>query len=497
MTGRDRKQDIIVIGAGLGGLAAASQLAAAGYRVRVVERNAAPGGKMQELKISGYRFDTGPSLLTMPDILRNLFRKCGAELDDYLTLTEPDPLCRYVYPDNTVFDNHQDPVKTVDEIESFAPGEGPSYRRFLDYSKKLYQKTEKSFLFNPLYQWSDLKHVHLSDAFSIDAFTTVSARIDSRFRSDKLRQYFKRFSTYSGSSPFQAPATLNVIPYIEIIRGGYYVRGGLYRIAEALERLALGMGAKIRYNTGVRRILVSNNHACGVELENGETMRCSLLVSNSDASETILNLLDDNPRLVKRKSRQAKTDASASGFVMLLGTNRQWDQLRHHNIFFSGDYEKEFRQIFQHRQLPDDPTIYVANTSFSDPDHAPAGGSNLFVLVNAPAVSPGQDWNRYRKQYPTVIVKKLEEQGLKNLSDTIQVRRIITPPDFYKNYRSDRGSIYGTSSNNMKSAFYRPRNKLREIGGIYLVGGSTHPGGGIPLVILSAIHAVALINRFE
>lgn len=492
-----KSKHIVVIGAGIGGLAAASMLAASGQRVTLYERNGTPGGKMQEIKMKGYRFDTGPSLLTMPGLLENLFKRCGENWNDHLSVIESDLLCRYFYPDGTIFDNYHDTAKTISQITGIAPEDRLAYSKFLDYSENLYKKTSDAFLFNPLYQWSDLQDLNLSDAFKIDAFKTVSQKVDTYFRSEYLRKFFKRFTTYNGSSPYQAPATLNIIPHIEISQGGYYVTGGMYKIASTLENLAIKTGVKIEYDKGVHKIDITGQEVTGIQLENGEHVSCDIVVSNSDAYETILNLIDKSPVSDSRRKKLMKLEPSCSGFVLFLGVRKRWEQMRHHNVFFSADYEYEFRQIFDKKKLPDDPTIYVANTSFTDPEHAPMGHSNLFILVNAPSLPGNQDWETAKKVYPEIIKKKLERSGLVHLSGSIEAETVLTPVDFYKKYRSNRGSIYGTSSNSRLAAFLRPRNKIREIGGLYMAGGSTHPGGGIPLVILSAMHAVTLIERFE
>jgi len=329
----------------------------------------------------------------------------------------------------------------------------------------------------------------------IDAFTTVSKRVDSYFESPYLQQFFKRFTTYNGSSPYQAPATLNVIPHIELNEGGYYIKGGLYRVAECLHDLATSLGASIEYNSKVDRIHVLEGKIKGVETESGELLECDLVVANSDASETILNLIDDFSISAKRKEKQQDLEPSCSGFVMLLGIDKQYEQLIHHNIFFSADYELEFKQIFEDKIMPDDPTIYIANTSYTDKDHAPENSSNLFVLVNAPYLSDSYDWSD--SKYGDKVIRELQNRGLSNLSEHITYRKEINPQDFYDQYLSNKGSIYGTSSNDKFSAFLRPRNKSREIEGLYFVGGSTHPGGGIPLVIQSAVNAVELIGRFD
>lgn len=486
---------VTIIGAGIGGLAAACLLAKKGYEVSVFEKNDTFGGKMDQVKANGYRFDTGPSLLTMPFILKRLLSECGENLNDYLELTELDPLCRYFYPDGTVFDSYSDLNKCLEQIRTFAPDDADAYQQFLNYSQKLYKRTASAFLFNPLYSFSDLADLNLKDLLHIDAFTTVSKKVDDYFTSPYLRKFFKRFTTYNGSSPFEAPGTLNVIPHVELNQGGYYVEGGLYKIAESLYQLAKKLGVMFQFNSTVSKIHHNKKIITSVELEHGENLITDLLFSNADATNTILNLLHESSLSKRRRSKQKSVEPSCSGFVMLLGCNKRWEQLKHHNIFFSDNYEKEFEDIFDRKIMPEDPTIYIANTSFSDPDHAPNGGSNLFILVNAPYLTEHQNWKETEITYSKFVINRLAEKGLKGISESIEYRNVITPQEFYSKYRSNRGSIYGTSSNSRLAAFIRPRNKERAFTNMYLVGGSTHPGGGIPLVIQSAFNAVELLSR--
>lgn len=489
--------NISVIGAGLGGLSAACLLAAKGHRITIFEKNATVGGKMNQIESNGFRFDTGPSLLTMPFILEKLFDECNANLHDHLELIPLDPICKYFYQDGTIFRNFEDRKKTIAEIKHFAPEDADDFQKFLNYAEDLYHKTSDAFIFNPLYSFKDLKELDLLSFFGIDAFSTVSERVDSKFNSSYLRKFFKRFTTYNGSSPFQAPATLNVIPHVELNQGGYYVKGGLYQVARSLEKLGRSMGVQFYFEQEIQSIKVKNNLAYGITLKDGDEHISDLVIANSDATDTLTNLLPETSLSARKIKKARSIEPSCSGFVMLLGIDVKYEQLIHHNIFFSENYELEFKQIFEEKVMPVDPTIYIADTSHSDPDHAPPGGSNLFVLINAPYLSENYDWEHKQDAYSHKVIAELEKRGLTNLSQHIKYQKSITPADFSRIYRSNKGSIYGTSSNNRFSAFIRPRNKSREIDRLYFVGGSTHPGGGIPLVVQSAFNAVKLIERFE
>ncbi|MDZ7660153.1 phytoene desaturase family protein [Fodinibius sp.] len=489
--------DIKIIGAGLGGLAASCLLAHKGHDVTILEKNSSPGGKINEVSIDGYRFDTGPSLLTMPFILEKLFEYCDTKMSDYLDIKPVDPICRYFYPNGIQFDCYQDTCLNTAQIQEFAPNDVQAYKQFISYAEQLFERTKDAFLYNPLYGLSDLGNLNFIDFFKIDAFQTVSGRIDKEFESEELQQFFKRFTTYNGSSPYQAPATLNIIPYVELSLGGYYLNGGMYTLIKALTTLAESKGVNIHYDTEIAKINTADNRITGITDTAGEFHTADIVVSNSDASETYLNMVNKEDVSFLKRKKVANVEPSCSGFVLMLGIDKSYNALTHHNIFFSEDYQREFKQIFEDKVMPEDPTIYIANTSYTNPEHAPEGGSNLFILVNAPYLSDNVDWSSEESWCKELIIRKLQEHGLTDLRDHIQYSNTITPRDFYQKYRSNKGSIYGTSSNSKLAAFMRPKNKSRSVKGLYLVGGSTHPGGGIPLVTLSAFHAVELINRFE
>ncbi|TNE73341.1 phytoene desaturase [bacterium] len=488
----------IVIGAGIGGLVSASLLAAKGNEVTLFEAGSLPGGKMSEIRLGDYRFDSGPSLFTMPFILDDVFKTCGKELSDYMSISPLEPLCRYIYPDGTRFDNFSDLSKTLEQIRSFSPEDEENYVRFLGKSAELYAKTAQAFLFNPLAEWSDFKTLNFKDLLSINAFATVSESVERAFISSYLKQFFKRFTTYNGSSPYKAPATLNVIPYVELAQGGFYVKGGLFQLAKAIEKLALDLGVSIQYNQPVQQIEVKNKKAIGVSIsKNGDNrfVKADCVISNADSVYTYTKLLSDKHVKSADKKRFEALEPSCSGFVLQLGINRTYSLLKHHTIFFSSDYKKEFDEIFSERKPAEEPTIYIANTSFSEDGHAPQGHSNLFILVNAPYTHKHLSWNELKESYAEKIIQLLKANGLVDLEKHIISKNIITPDDFEKNYNTNRGSIYGLSSNSRYAAFLRPRNRSSYAKNLYLVGGGTHPGGGIPLVTLSAKHAVSLIER--
>lgn len=491
-------KNVVVIGAGIGGLAVACRLAKDGHKVTLVEKNEQVGGKMNQWESEGFRFDTGPSLFTLPDTLEQTFSYCGEKLLDYLSYESLSPVCRYFWDDQSILDSFSETDKALEEIRKLAPEDEKAYIDFLEYAKKLYDRTTPAFLESPLYEWLDLKSLPLLDAFKIDAFTKMSTRIDKTFKNDKIRQLFKRFATYNGSNPFQAPATLNVIAHVELSLGGYYVHGGMYKIAKALKQLAEKLGVEIKHSTEVLGLNSAANtrQLKSVTTSNGN-YSADVFISNCDATITHTKLASDAQINRPKKNQLAAQEASCSGFVLLLGINKSYPQLKHHNIFFGNDYKSEFDDIFVKLRPAEDPTIYVSNTSSKESNDVPNEGySNLFVLVNAPYLTAKNDqWQTIKEDYSNKIIQLLEKKGLSNLKESIIVKHLITPVDFYEAYLSNKGSIYGTSSNNRMAAFARPKNKSLYFDNLYLCGGSTHPGGGIPLALLSAQHAHTLFNR--
>jgi phytoene desaturase len=474
---------VIVIGAGLGGLSTAIRLAAQGRRVILLEKNERVGGKLNLVSAAGYTFDTGPSLLTMPWVIEELFTVAGRRMDDYLQLDQIEPTCRYRWPDGETFDAWQRLPQLIQEVERISPQDVPGLFRFLAHTARIYDAVADNFLLRPFDGLGELLTPRLfRDGPRIDALRSVDSAVRSFFRSPHLRQLFNRYATYNGSSPYLSPATFNVIAYIELAEGGWYVRGGMYQLARALQRLAEELGVELRLSSPVAAILSADGAAHAVRLASGEQLAAAQVVVNADPRYAYPALLPDQTATA---ARLARLEPSCSGFVLFLGVDTVYPQLAHHNIFFSSDYRREFAAIFQKGVPAADPTIYVAATCVSDPEHAPPGHMNLFVLVNAPALGPRVCWARESEAYGDLVIAHLERMGLQDLARRVVYRQTWTPVEIAARYNAAGGAIYGLSSNNRFSAFMRPPLRARELRGLYFVGGGTHPGGGIPLVLLS------------
>jgi len=442
----------VVIGAGIGGLSAAIRLAAAGQQVVVLEQNAQVGGKMSQVTAAGFRWDTGPSVITMRHVFEELFAGAGRSLQEYLTLQPIEPLTRYVYPDGTQLDVTKD-----------------------------WPALAKSFL-----------RVSPLAMTKIDPWFTLDQSIRRFVRSPHLRQLLGRFATYVGASPYAAPATLGVIAHVELTGGVWYPRGGIYAIAVAMQRLAEELGVEIRTGQRVQQITVKGGRATGVTLADGTALAAQAVVANVDVTTVYEQLLPPGPVTRRMQQKLAAIEPSCSGYVLLLGIEGQHPTLAHHNIFFAPDYRREFEDIFRRGIPPRDPTIYVAITSKSDPDHAPPGCENWFVLVNAPPLGSSFDWKREEAAYRQHVLATLAGFGYV-LHDRIRHLTVLTPVDLAQRTGAWRGALYGLSSNQMWNAFRRPHNRAPQVRGLYFVGGTTHPGGGVPMVTLSGKVAAEMV----
>lgn len=484
---------VAVIGGGIGGLSAAIHLAAAGARVTVLEQNAAVGGKMGEIRQDGFRWDTGPSVITMRPAFEALFAAAGRALDDYLTLLPLDPLTRYFYPDGVVFDASQDVEVMAGRIAAqFGPADAEGYRRFLAYARRIHDVTAPRFIDGPPPTLGTLLRTPLRDIPAVDPLRTMDARIRSFVRDPRLRQLLGRFATYVGASPFLAPATLNVIAHVELAGGVWYPQGGIYGIARALERLAGELGVEIRTGAAVEAITVREARATGVRLAGGESVTADAVVANVDVATVYERLLPPAPAARRRLAKLTRAGTSCSGFVLLLGVEGAFERLAHHNILFSRDYAREFSDLFARGTPPDDPTVYIAISSRTDPGHAPPGCENWFVLVNAPPLGDGFDWATGAAAYRERVLDTLADFGLK-VRGAIRSERMLTPLDLERLTGARRGALYGTSSNDRLSALRRPHNRAPDLRGLYFCGGAAHPGGGVPMVILSGRAAAGMV----
>jgi phytoene desaturase len=477
---------VIVIGAGLGGLAAAAYLLNRGLSVEVHEKNSSVGGKIQEFNKDGFRFDTGPSLLTMPAIFAELYKEMGLNFYNEFNLFKLNPICRYFFNSGTVVNSYHEVNAFKEELKQLDSADAENLEAFLNYSEEIYQIAAPLFLYTDFHRklnladkevWKSIFNLH-----KIDPLKPMSKAVGNYFKSDEVKQLFLRYATYSGSSPYTAPATLNIIPHVEYKLGSFYPLGGIRRVIDRLTAELLKKGVKFFFASEVKRLLINGNRAYGIVNQNGLESLASAVICNSDVKWSYENLL--------ASTKFNKLEPSTSGAVFLWGINRIHKDLSQHNIFFSADYKKEFSDLTKNLKYPLDPTVYVNITSKApNSSDAPLGQENWFVLVNLPYLVEEQDVEAGIKDVKLAILKRLNKAGLKDLENHILFEKTISPEDFSSNYYSNRGSIYGISSNSKSSAFLRQSSFSRSIKGFFFCGGSVHPGGGMPLVILSGKNA--------
>jgi phytoene desaturase len=505
-----QKGRVAIVGAGLGGLAAALRLSAAGWEVVLFEKQEGPGGKAFSEQIGAYRFDTGPSLLTLASVFEELFEATGARLSDYLEIQRLETICHYFYPDGTRLRSYGDIERFAEELQQKAGEPRENVLRYFEYSRKIHQITSELFLrrslHDPATYWSKRFFSSLMQLGRIDAMKTMDEANRRFFESPKVRQLFDRYATYNGSSPYKTPATLNIIPYVEYGLGGYAVLQGIYAIPKALERRARELGVEIRYQTTVRRIVTEKGgsglrgkghrgkrRVTGVVTDEG-FHPFDVVVSDADVKPTYRYLLEDPAApLLKRYER---LEPSSSGMVFYWGVKREFPELGLHNIFFSSDYEREFAEIFDEGRAPTDPTIYVNITSKVTPKDAPPGGENWFVLINVPP-DRGQEWEAQAERVRETVLRRLSLELGVEVEPLIEAEGRLLPPEIEVRTDSHAGSLYGISSNTKLAAFLRHPNRSPRYQGLYHCGGSAHPGGGMPLVVLSGMISAELIERHE
>jgi phytoene desaturase len=486
-----RRMTVAIVGAGIGGLSAAIRLAAAGHRVIVLEQNDTVGGKMSQVTQDGFRWDTGPSVITMRHVFEDLFAAAGRRLDDYLTLLPVEPLTRYFYGDGTVLDATRDLARMTAQIAQLDEHDVEGYLSFLEYAARLHRITGPVFIYNRPPNLRSFLRVPPQDMVRVDPWLTMAQAINRRVRSPHMRQLLGRFATYVGASPYAAPATLSVIAHVELNGGVWYPQGGIYAIAAAMARLAGELGVELHTSTPVERIEMQGEHVSGVVLAGGKHVAADAVVANVDVA-TVYGHLLPSARAAYRRKDLLRQETSCSGFVLLLGIEGSFPQLAHHNIFFASDYRREFEEIFRHGVPPREPTVYVAITARTDADHAPPGCENWFVLVNAPPLGERYDWSRQAGQYREVVLDTLGRFGLA-VRPHIRSERVLTPEDIRRMSGAWRGALYGISSNQALNAFRRPHNRCPDVRGLYFAGGTTHPGGGVPMVTLSGKVAAEMV----
>jgi phytoene desaturase len=499
----------VIVGAGLGGLAAAVRLAAAGREVAVFDSRPAVGGKAGENTLGEeeqtWRFDTGPSLLTLPGVLDELFAFAGRDRKDYLDLEALDPITRYWFDDGSRVESSPNRDKFAASLEAAGVAKGEELDTYLDYSRRIWNITHDIFMERSLHEPSDLLRgpelwKSIFRLGRIDALRSMDAAHRRFFSDGRAQQFFNRYATYNGSNPYAVPATLNIIPHVEYGIGGFAVKGGIVAIPRALERLARELGVEIHLNEKVERILTEGrpgrrfgrNAARVVGVRTSEDVPADEVVCNADVTTAYRDLLNDTSAPLAKRYR--RLEPSSSGLVFFWAMGSDYPEFGLHNILFSSDYTREFGDIFERRRMPDEPTVYINITSKVDRSDAPSPGENWFVLVNAPP-DEGQEWHAEADRTRKAVLSRIEKALGRDVSGDIRHESILDPPAIAAQTSSHRGSLYGISSNSPGAAFLRHPNRSHRYRGLYFAGGSAHPGGGMPLVMLSGKIAAELVLK--
>ena len=483
---------VAIIGSGIAGIATSIRLKAKGFDVTVYEKNSFPGGKLSSFKLGEFRFDAGPSLFTMPQYVDELFEISGENPKEHFKYKKKKIACKYFWEDESIFNAYSDKEKFYDECENKFNVERKQIKKYLNKAKKKFDLTRKIFLEKSLHKINSfLNYETVKALFNLNIYQ-INKNLDEvnqkEIEEKHLVQLFNRYATYNGSSPYKTPGMMTLIQHLESHYGTYIPLKGMNDISNSLYRLAERKGVKFEFESEVEKIEIQNNQATGI-IVNNKLKRFDKIVSNSDVYSTYKYLLKE-----KLNHNSLKQERSSSAIIFYWGIKKIYKQLDLHNIFFSDNYEKEFKYIFDENKIIDDPTIYVNITSKDVPADSPESCENWFVMVNSP-FNTGQDWEKVKNTLRSNIISKLERILKENISNNIVEERIYTPVDLESNTNSHQGSLYGISSNNKFSAFLRHPNFLKKIPNLYFCGGSVHPGGGIPLCLLSAKIVSNLIEK--
>jgi phytoene desaturase len=478
-------KSVAVIGAGIAGIASAIRMAVRGHKVTVFESNAYAGGKIAELRKDGFRWDMGPSLFTLPELVDELFTIAGKNPRDYFKYRKLDIVTRYFFAEGSVLTAWSDPEKFAEELASVTGEDKKQVTGFLRRSGDIYDLTHELFLESSIHKAATYFR---GSAFRsllrlprLKVFTTMHKANAAAFTDARTVQLFDRFATYNGSDPYQAPATLNVIPHLEHQLGAYFPEGGMHSIVNALVQLAQDCGVNFRFNSPVEKIVAGPVSAMGVKVKGAEIL-FDIIICNTDVRTAYATLLKGG---IRRPARVLSQPPSSSALIFYWGISRTFPQLDLHNIFFSSDYPAEFRAIFAQKTVPDAPTVYLYISSKTETGDAPAGKENWFAMINVPS-DEGQDWAALQQKARKAILARLSATLGTEVERLIECETILDPQGIEARTGSAGGAIYGNSSNNKFSAFLRHANFTSSLRNLYFCGGSVHPGGGIPLCLLSS-----------
>lgn len=475
----------IVIGAGLAGIATAARLAKNGYDVTVIEKNARPGGRTGQLLQDGHRFDIGPTLFLMPEVFAETYGALGERMEDHLDLRRIDPTYRIRFTDGTELTLTADIQQMQDQLESIEPGSFNGYLRYLVEGNRHYKMSLQHFVGRNFYSLGEyFSPRNLPLLFKLKALVKHYDNVGNYFSDPHLKAAFTFQNMYLGLSPYDAPATYSLLQYTELADGVWFPMGGMYRIVESLTAIAEKWGARFLYDSPAEKIESDGERVTAVHLRDGRRLSADLVVANADLPYVYKHLLGD----VEETQRLERKKYTCSAITFYWGVDRVYPQLGHHNVFLSEAYRTSFERIFQDYTLPDDPSFYVHAPARTDPAAAPAGEDSLMVLVPVGHLHDGveQDWPALTDRARRAVLDGLADMGIGDLEEHIKFETAYTPLEWRQEYNLAKGAAFGLSHNFAQVGYLRPQNKHRHLENLYFAGASTHPGTGLPIVLLSA-----------
>ncbi len=472
---------IVIVGAGLGGLSAALRLAGAGRQVTVVEREDVPGGRTGQLRMSGYRFDTGPTVLTMPDLIADAFDCVGENLDDWLQLRPVDPLYRARYPDGSTLDIHADPDATADEIARVCgPGEAAGYRRFVAFVSQLYRAQMRDFIDNSIDSPLDLVRPSLARLVALGAFRRLDAVVARYLHDERTRRVFSFQAMYAGLSPHDALAVYAVIAYMDSVAGVYFPVGGMHAVPVAMALAAAKHGVTFRYGTTVTRVETRGRRAIAVHTATGERIAADVVVLNPDLPTAYRELLPSS--VTPRRVRDLRY--SPSCFLLLAGSSAGFGDQAHHTIHFGRAWQRTFDEIIKRGELMSDPSFLVTTPTIGDPSLAPADRHSYYVLFPTPNLTAPLDWSVLARRYRDEVVETLERRGYAGFGAAIEVEHTITPADWRARGMA-AGTPFAAAHTVGQTGPFRPSNLAPGLDNVVFTGSGTQPGVGVPMVLIS------------
>lgn len=484
-TNQGEARSAIVVGAGFGGLAIAIRLQAAGLQVTLLDKREQLGGRAGQLVIDGYTFDTGPSLVTAPGILDDLFRVAGSSLRDEVELLPLDPYYRIFFHDGTRFDYVGDPDRMRSQMSELNQADADRFDDFMAAIEPIFDAVITDRLGSTPFDRVSTLLGFVPRMVRLGGHRTVTRTVNRFFADPRHRFLFSFHPLFVGGNPFATPSIYLMIPFLERRGGVWFTRGGMYSIVQALENRFLALGGSISTGTEVKRILVDGRRAVGVRTAT-EDLRADLVVSNADVGQTYGTLLSETSRKRWNDRRLNSLEYSMSCFLLYLGVRRQYPELAHHTLILSERYRELLKDIFDRKELADDFSMYLHVPTRSDADMAPPGCESMYVLVPVPNNESGIDWGARAEQFGDKVIRFLEAWGMPDLAASIEVRRTFTPDDFAAEYNATVGNAFAIVPRFTQTAWFRPHNRSEDVAALYTVGASTHPGAGVPGVLLSA-----------